>query len=106
MISTLFAKQEEPCHNLIEINIDNLYKTKGLSLSDTDDCGLFDVRGNDQKTKYCYSLLKGRRVLIYVREKEEDKKKRDNDEKEAQEKKDLKEKELKEKDTKVIDKKK
>lgn len=108
MISTLFAKQEEPCHNLIEFNIDNLYKTKGLSLSDSDDCGLFDVRGNDEKTKYCYSLLKGRRVLIYVREQEEVKKKRDNEEKEAQEKKELKEKELKEKekDTKVIDKKK
>ena len=106
MISTLFAKPVEPCHNLIEFNIDNLYKTKGLSLSDSVDCELFDARGNDEKTKYCYSLLKGRRVLIYVREQEEDKKKRDKEAKDAQEKKDLKEKELKEKDTKVIDKKK
>lgn len=107
MISTLFVKPEEvPCDKLIEFNIDNLYKIKGLSLSDTE-CGLFDVRGNDLTTKYCYSLLKGRRVLIYVREQEEIKKKRDNDEKEAREKKEeeFKEKE-KEKDTKVNDKKK
>jgi hypothetical protein len=100
MISTLFAKQEEPCHNLIEFNIDNLYKTKGLSLSDSDECGLFDVRGNDEKTKYCYSLLKGRRVLIYVREQEDVKNKRDKDAKDAQEKKE-KEEEL---SLKVIDK--
>lgn len=91
-------KETIPCTELIELK-DNIYGDKGLSFSDTE-CGLFSYRKEDLKTKYCYSLSKGRRVLIYVREEEAEKKKRDDAEKAAQEKRD-KEAEL---EGKVVDK--
>lgn len=89
-------KETIPCTKLIQFKGD-IYSD--LSFSDTE-CGLFSYRKEDLNTKYCYSLSKGRRVLIYVREEEAEKKKRDDAEKAAQEKKD-KEAELA---GKVIDK--
>lgn len=98
ILKTLIGKKEVPCTDLIELNVD-IYTSKGLSLSDNE-CGLFTVRGNDLSTKYCYSLSKGKRVLIYVREAEEVKLKRDKDEQEAKEKQEREE----ELQLKVIDK--